>query len=69
MLDARALYPDSSLADLYDPQLMPPELLAAHHKLDAAVENVYGSRFVDDAQRVAYLFEKYREKCSLNDEQ
>lgn len=69
VLDARALYPDSSLADLYDPQLMPPELLAAHHKLDAAVENVYGSQFADDAQRVAYLFEKYREKCSLNNEQ
>lgn len=64
VLDARALYPDSSLADLYDPLTMPPELVAAHRKLDAAVEKAYGRRFADDAERVAYLFEKYRDKCT-----
>ncbi len=61
VLDARALYPDSSLADLYDPLTMPPELVAAHRKLDAAVEKAYGRKFADDADRVAFLFEKYSE--------
>lgn len=61
VLDARALYPDSSLADLYDPLTMPPELVAAHRKLDAAVEKAYGRKFRDDAERVAFLFERYSE--------
>lgn len=64
VLDARALYPDSSLADLYDPLTMPPELIAAHRKLDAAVEKAYGRKFGDDAERVAYLFERYSELTS-----
>ena len=64
VLDARALYPDSSLADLYDPLTMPPELVAAHRKLDAAVEKAYGRKFTDDAERVAFLFEKYNELIS-----
>lgn len=61
VLDARALCPECSLADLYDPLTMPPELAAAHRRLDAAVERAYGRRFADDAERVAFLFEKYRE--------
>lgn len=61
VLDARALYPECSLADLYDPLTMPAELVAAHRRLDAAVERAYGQRFADDAERVAFLFEKYRE--------
>ncbi|MBR5523198.1 MAG: class I SAM-dependent DNA methyltransferase [Akkermansia sp.] len=61
VLDARELYPDSSLADLYDPLTMPPELVAAHRKLDAAVEKAYGRSFADDAERVAFLFERYSE--------
>ncbi len=61
VLDARALYPDSTLADLYDPNLMPAELTDAHRKLDAAVEKAYGRKFADDAERVAFLFEKYSE--------
>lgn len=40
---------------------MPYELLQAHRKLDAAVEKAYGRKFADDAERVAFLFEKYRE--------
>ncbi len=64
VLDARALYPDSSLADLYDPLTMPPELMTAHRKLDAAVEKAYGRKFEDDAERVAFLFEKYSELTS-----
>ena len=61
VLDARELYPDSTLADLYDPNLMPAELTDAHRKLDAAVEKAYGRKFADDAERVAFLFEKYSE--------
>ena len=64
VLDARAIYPDSSLADLYDPLTMPAELVAAHRKLDAEVEKAYGRKFGDDAQRVAYLFEQYSKKVN-----
>lgn len=61
VLDARALYPTSSLADLYDPLTMPPELVNAHNKLNAEVEKAYGKRFNTDADRVAFLFDKYSE--------
>lgn len=61
VLEARALYPECSLADLYAPNMMPPELLTAHRKLDAAVEKAYGRRFADDSERVAFLFERYQE--------
>ena len=61
VLAARALYSESSLSDLYDPTYTPPELVAAHRKLDAAVEKAYGRKFKDDAERVAYLFERYSE--------
>ncbi len=60
VLDARLKFPDSSLADLYDPNLMPPDLVKAHDKLDRLVEKAYGKTFVDDAERVAFLFEEYR---------
>jgi hypothetical protein len=60
VLDVRNKYPNSSLADLYDPIAMPPELIKAHQKLDKAVEKAYEKSFVDDAARVAYLFELYQ---------
>jgi hypothetical protein len=60
VLDARSLFPESSLATLYDPITMPPELVKAHQKLDKAVEKAYGRTFDDDSQRVAYLFELYQ---------
>jgi hypothetical protein len=60
VLDARALYPDSSLADLYDPLTMPPELLKAHRALDAAVMKLYGfGKETSEAQVVAWLMERY----------
>ncbi|MGM3304969.1 type IIL restriction-modification enzyme MmeI [Anabaena sp. WFMT] len=40
VLDTRSKYPDSSLADLYDPQTMPPDLVKAHQTLDKAVDCV-----------------------------
>jgi hypothetical protein len=60
VLDIRARFPDSSLADLYDPVAMPPVLSKAHQKLDKVVEAAYGRSFTDDSQRVAYLFELYQ---------
>jgi hypothetical protein len=66
ILDARALYPESSLADLYDPLSMPPELVKAHAALDRAVDAAYqykGGK--DDAARVAFLFERYQKLTSL----
>ncbi|MFI5201187.1 MAG: DNA methyltransferase [Candidatus Kapaibacterium sp.] len=61
VLDVRAKYPESSLADLYDPLTMPSDLLKAHQKLDKAVDAAYGKRtFATEAERVAYLFELYQ---------
>ena len=61
VLDARALYPDSSLADLYDPLTMPPELLKAHRALDSAVMKLYGfNKDTSETQCVAALMEMYR---------
>ncbi len=61
VLDIRKQYEEFSLSVLYNPETMPYELLQAHRKLDAAVEKAYGRTFADDAERVAFLFEKYRE--------
>ena len=64
ILDARALYPDSSLADLYDPLTMPPELLKAHQANDRAVMQAYGMpiKETDEAACVAWLMRLYQEK-------
>lgn len=68
--DARAQFAGASLADLYDPLTMPPALLKAHHKLDAAVDAAYVSSggkktYASDAERVAFLFELYQRITSL----
>jgi hypothetical protein len=60
VLDARAAHPGASLADLYDPLTMPPDLVKAHHTLDKAVDKCYRTQaFTTDAKRVEYLFELY----------
>ena len=60
ILDARALYPDSSLADLYDPTLMPKELLHAHRQNDKAVMQAYGfSLKMTESECVTELFKLY----------
>ena len=60
ILDARALYPDSSLADLYDPLTMPPELRKAHAANDAAVMEAYGfAKTMTESEIVAELFKLY----------
>jgi hypothetical protein len=60
----------ATLADLYDPLTMPPELLKAHQKLDAAVDKAYEASggkksYKSDAERVAFLFELYQKYTSL----
>ena len=62
VLDARKLYPDSTLADLYDPNTMPPELAKAHEKLDKAVKAAYGNKgFETEEEIVASLMKLYKE--------
>lgn len=61
MLDARALYPESILADFYDPLSMPKELADLHRALDRVVDRLYQRRpFASDADRVALLFRRYQ---------
>ncbi|MCE5233208.1 MAG: DNA methyltransferase [Mizugakiibacter sp.] len=75
VLDTRAQFPDSTLADLYDPLTMPPALVKAHQALDRAVDAAYvaaekaagrkAPRLGSDAERVAFLFERYQALTSL----
>ena len=66
ILDARALYPDSSLADLYDPLTMPKELLKAHQDNDRAVMEAYGLpiKGTTESDAVAHLFKMYQRLTS-----
>jgi len=60
VLDARAEFPTSSLADLYDPLTMPPALVKAHNELDKAVDLAYRPQaFTSEANRMVFLFELY----------
>ena len=62
VLDTRAKFTASTLADLYDPRTMPPELSRAHRTLDRAVDMAYGkAKFSSEAERVAFLFKLYEE--------
>ena len=69
ILDARALYPESSLADLYDEVTMPPELRKAHQMNDKAVMEAYGFKVGKDfteSDCVARLMEMYSAKVMGN---
>jgi hypothetical protein len=60
VLDTRLQFPNSSLADLYDPLTMPPTLVKAHNELDKAVDLAYRSQpFTSEANRMVFLFELY----------
>ena len=60
VLDARAAHPGATLADLYDPDLMPPNLRKAHQALDRAVDRLYRrSGFASERERVEYLLGLY----------
>jgi hypothetical protein len=60
VLNARAKFPATTLADLYDPLMMPGVLLKAHQALDRAVDRCYRKdSFLSDRHRVEYLFALY----------
>jgi hypothetical protein len=60
VLDARAQFPDSTLAELYDPVSMPPALAKAHTTLDRAVDRCYRKEpFPTDRARAEFLFQLY----------
>lgn len=62
VLDARATFPNSTLADLYDPLTMPPALLKAHQALDKAVDAAYRkAAFTSERERIEYLFTLYQQ--------
>lgn len=63
ILDARALYPNCSLADLYDELTMPPELRKAHQENDKAVMRAYGfwGKIKTESECVAELMKMYQE--------
>ena len=62
VLNIRSQFSDCSLADLYDPLSMPPNLKKAHQELDKAVDNCYGSKlFKNDKERIEFLFGLYEE--------
>lgn len=75
VLDARAQFPEATLADLYDPLTMPPALVKAHAALDKAVDAAYIAaekaagrkppKLSTDAERVAFLFQRYQALTSL----
>lgn len=62
VLDVRAQFPESSLADLYDPLTMPPKLVKAHQELDRAVGLCYRPQaFTNENARIEFLFDLYSE--------
>jgi len=62
VIEARKEFPNSSLADLYDPLTMPPELVKAHQGLDKAVDLCYRPQaFTSEAARIEYLFDLYNQ--------
>ncbi len=66
VLDARALRPNSTLADLYDPLTTPRELRSAHDTLDRTVDRAYRTdRFAHDRARVEYLFALRHERLAM----
>ncbi len=68
ILDARAKYPNSSLADLYDELTMPPELRKAHQQNDIAVMEAYGFnwRNMTESDCVAELTKMYQKLVEEN---
>ncbi|MBW3569058.1 N-6 DNA methylase [Candidatus Parcubacteria bacterium] len=62
VLSIREKYPDSSLAHLYGPLTMPPDLFKAHQTLDQAVDKLYRKeKFIDEKDRMQFLLKNYQE--------
>lgn len=61
-IKGRAEFPESSLADVYDPLTMPPKLVKAHQVLDKAVDLCYRPQaFAHERARIEYLFDLYQQ--------
>ena len=70
VLEARDVHTDATLADLYDPDLMPPNLRRAHQALDRAVDRLYRrTGFSSERERIEYLFMLYEKMCTPLDTQ
>ena len=68
VLHTRALYPDSSLAELYDPLTMPVELVKAHRELDSIVDSCYRNvSFKTEMERLKFLFDLYEKYTKASD--
>ena len=64
-MPTRAAHLDATLADLYDPDLMPPNLRRTHQRLDRAVGRLYRpARFASERERVEHLFMLYEKLCA-----
>ena len=62
ILDARTNHPEATLADLYDPDTMPPDLRKAHRANDLAVDKLYRRKpFESERERVEFLFARYEQ--------
>jgi hypothetical protein len=60
VLDARENHSEQTLADMYDPDKMPDDLLLAHQRLDEVVDSIYSKKpFQNDEQRLSCLFDLY----------
>jgi hypothetical protein len=67
VLAIRAEYPESTLAEMYDPLQMPPKLVKAHAKVDRAVEKCYRPKpFLSDRERVEHLFTVYQQLVAVS---
>ncbi len=62
VIAARDSFPDATLGQLYDPLLMPPDLVKAHSALDSSIDGLYGTKkFSGEADRLEFLFQRYAE--------
>jgi hypothetical protein len=67
VLDARKKYPESTLADLYDPLATPQDLVIAHDRLDAAVDLIYTRKHLSsESERLDILFTRYHELTAID---
>lgn len=62
ILDIRNQFDKNTLADLYDPLTMPPQLRNAHQELDKLVDKIYGKKLDNDSERMKFLFDLYQKE-------
>jgi hypothetical protein len=66
VIDTRELYPDKTLAEMYDPNKMPYDLHQAHDGLDDVIDSLYRKKpFDNDEERLAHLFDLYKQMTAI----